>query len=39
MAQDVQDNGADPQVKAMAATIEQAQTAEITQLQTILDRL
>ncbi|GAA4711541.1 DUF305 domain-containing protein [Phytohabitans rumicis] len=39
MAQDEQSNGAHPQAKALAATIEKTQTAEITTLETILERL
>jgi uncharacterized protein (DUF305 family) len=39
MAKDEQANGSNAAVKALAATVASAQTAEVTQLQTILDRL
>lgn len=39
MAQDEQNNGADPQAKALAATIEKTQTAEVATLEAILERL
>jgi hypothetical protein len=39
MCHDVAAGGANPDVKALAATIEQAQSAEVALLQTILDRL
>ncbi|HEX5995318.1 MAG TPA: DUF305 domain-containing protein [Jiangellales bacterium] len=39
MCHDIAESGANPDVKALAATIEQAQSAEVAQLQTILDRL
>lgn len=39
MCRDVMGEGADPRVKALATTMEQAQSAEVATLQTILDRL
>lgn len=39
MARDEQQNGSNGDAKALAATIEKAQTAEVEKLQTILDRL
>lgn len=39
MARDVQKNGNNPDVKRLAVMIEQTQTSEVAQLQTILDRL
>jgi uncharacterized protein (DUF305 family) len=39
MCHDVAASGANPDVQALAATIEQAQSAEVARLQTILDRL
>lgn len=39
MAKDEQANGASTEAKALAATVERTQSAEVTQLETILDRL
>jgi uncharacterized protein (DUF305 family) len=39
MCQDIAASGANPDVKALAATIEQAQSAEVDRLRTILNRL
>jgi uncharacterized protein (DUF305 family) len=39
MAQDEQQNGANPEATALAATIEKTQTDEVTKMQAILDRL
>ncbi|NUT37923.1 MAG: DUF305 domain-containing protein [Hamadaea sp.] len=39
MAKDVQANGTNPEVKTLAATVISSQTAEVDQLQKILDRL
>jgi uncharacterized protein (DUF305 family) len=39
MCHDIANSGANPEVKALSATIEQAQSAEVARLQTILDRL
>ena len=39
MCHDIANSGASPEVKALSATIEQAQSAEVARLQTILDRL
>jgi uncharacterized protein (DUF305 family) len=39
MARDVQKNGSNPDVKNLASAIEQAQAAEVQQLQKIVDRL
>ncbi|HEX5997401.1 MAG TPA: DUF305 domain-containing protein [Jiangellales bacterium] len=39
MSRDVMAQGSNPDVKALAATIEQTQSAEIARLQAILDRL
>jgi len=39
MCRDVKAQGASPEAKTLAATIEEAQAAEVITLQTILDRL
>jgi uncharacterized protein (DUF305 family) len=39
MAQDEQAKGTNAEAKALAATIQKAQTAEVTKLQQILDKL